>query len=383
MDHVDIVAAYLNAELREDMNIEIPDGFLEASDELRTKYKDIPEMKYLQDGRYVIKLKKCIYGLRQSGREWNDSIDKFLKAIGMKQCVADPCVYYLPGIPIIVTVQVDDLLLFGKRSEINEFKSKLQKEFETRDLWKATYVQSIRIRYGKDEVHLDQTNYLMNVLRDYEMENCRPVKTHVAIGLKLSKTSGENTMSHEQKTQYQMAIGSLLYLSTGTLPDIAFAVSYLSQFSSNPSIEHWQAVKHLFRYLQGSKEKTLTYKRSKEEIKCFTDADWASDVTDRKSFGGYISVLARGAISWSCKKQTLVSLSTVESEFIALREAVRETLWMRALLREIQQSKFCANATKIFIDNQGAMALAQNKNASERTKHLDIRSFFHSRRYAH
>ncbi len=99
VDHIDIVTAYLNAEFREDRNIEIPDGLLEPSDELRTKYKDIPEMKYLQHGRSVIKLRKCMHGLRQSGSEWNNRIDKFLKVIGMKQCVADPCNNYLQGKP--------------------------------------------------------------------------------------------------------------------------------------------------------------------------------------------------------------------------------------------------------------------------------------------
>ncbi len=123
-------------------------------------------------------------------------------------------------------------------------------------------------------------------------------------------------------------------------------------------------------------KKTLQYKPNKEQVKFFTDADWASDIKDRKSFGGYIAILAGGAVSWTCKKQQLVALSTVEPEFTALGEAVREALWMRGLLREMQLQRFCENATKIFIDNQGAMALAQNKIASERTKHLYIRSFF-------
>ncbi len=163
-------------------------------------------------------------------------------------------------------------------------------------------------------------------------------------------------------------------MATGTRPDLAYSVTYLSQFCSRPSEEHWQAAKRVLRYLQDTKNRSLRYKKTRKEVEVFNDSDWGSDNKDRKSFSGYASIVAGGAVS--AVSASTVALSTVEAEFVALGEATREVLWLQNFLREINQKGFCENAIKINIDNQGAIMLAQNRASSERTKHLDLRNFF-------
>ncbi len=129
-------------------------------------------------------------------------------------------------------------------------------------------------------------------------------------------------------------------------------------------------------YLQGTKTKKLIIKKNDKQIEIYTDADWASDTTDRKSFSGFVTLFANGTDSWSSKKQPTVALSTLETEFIALGEAMRECLWLNNLLRELNQDQWCAEPITIHIDNQGAMKLAEKHVASESTKHLDLRKIF-------
>ncbi len=129
---------------------------------------------------------------------------------------------------------------------------------------------------------------------------------------------------------YQEAIGSLMYLSQCTRPDISFAVNKLSRYNySNPGIKHWQAVKHLLRYLKGTSSNKLEFKKSNEDpdIVGYVDADWGSQVDDRKSTTGYLFKAQGSAISWSSKKQTTVALSSCEAEYMGLSSAVQEALW--------------------------------------------------------
>ncbi len=176
IDHVDVVAAYLTADLEEETYIEIPQGFIECSEQLRSKYP-IPSEADLISGNYVCKLNKCMYGLSQSGRAWNRKIDKFLRSLGMIRSKAVPCVYYDLAKERIVTLYVDDMLIYGTRSEINAIKRALVKEFEARDLGKVTLVQSIRVKWKDNTISLDQAAYANKVLREFNMERCKPVGT--------------------------------------------------------------------------------------------------------------------------------------------------------------------------------------------------------------
>ena len=177
------------------------------------------------------------------------------------------------------------------------------------------------------------------------------------------------------REQFQSAVGSLLYLSTMTRPDITYAVSNVAKFCANPAKEHWTAVKRIMRYLVGTMYLGLLYK--KNELKScveFSDVDWAGDLDDRKSTSGYIFQLSGAAISWRSKKQACVALSTAEAEYIALASAAQEAVWVRQLLTDLRSNP--EEATRIYEDNQSAICLAKNPQFHGRAKHIGIKYHF-------
>jgi hypothetical protein len=174
---------------------------------------------------------------------------------------------------------------------------------------------------------------------------------------------------------YREGIGSLMYASVGTRPDIAFAVSTLAQFSENPVQVHWDAIKHVFCYLNGMKKLALTYRGNGkgQGLEGFSDANGALQ-EHRHAITGYAFLIDGGAVSWSSKKQELVTLSITEAEYVISSQASCEAVWLRRLIGEI----FCPlkQPTPLYCDNQSAIALAQNDNYHARTKHIDIRYHF-------
>ena len=192
------------------------------------------------------------------------------------------------------------------------------------------------------------------------------------------------------QTEYLAIVGSLMYAALGTRPDISFAVSLLSTFNAKPRTRHLTAAKRVLRYLKKTKELKLVYTKTSDiytktsgNLHGFVDSDWAKS-KDRKSIGGYVFVLGNAAISWSSKKQTLVTLSTKEAEYTAFTEASREALWLRQLLLDVHNrgghkpKAQREDATIIHADNQGAIQHATSEGMTARTKHFDI-SLRHAR----
>ena len=175
---------------------------------------------------------------------------------------------------------------------------------------------------------------------------------------------------------YHEAVGSLMYASLGTRLDIAFAVQTVSRFSTNPGVAHWEAVKRIFRYLKGTHELWLSYGEREVDLEGYADAD-ESMMEDRKAISGYVFIINGGAISWSAKRQEIVSLSTTESEYIAATYAAKEALWLRSLIFQVFGKTL--PPTTLFSDNQSAIALTKEHQYHARTKHIDIR--FHFIRY--
>jgi hypothetical protein len=179
-----------------------------------------------------------------------------------------------------------------------------------------------------------------------------------------------------KKIPYLNAVGALMYLATTTRPDISYTVGVLARFNSNPGMSHWKAVKHLFRYLQGTKDKKLVYRPddSQELFTSFTDADHGGCKDSGRSTGGYVIKFGSGAVSWSSKLQPLVALSTTEAEYIAAVEAGKEIIWMRQLLAEFG---FTVEKPSILrIDNQSAISVSKNPEHHGRMKHLDLRFYW-------
>jgi hypothetical protein len=179
------------------------------------------------------------------------------------------------------------------------------------------------------------------------------------------------------KTPYMSAVGALMYLAIGTRPDIMYTVSKLAQYNANPGPLHWQAVKHVFRYLKGTMDLKLTYRSDGLDtmlshlFKGYSDADHAGCLDTRRSTSGFLIKMGTGAVSWSAKKQTVVADSSTEAEYVSASSAGREVLWMRSLLQELGMK--IVGPSPLMVDNQSALKVLRNPEHHGRMKHISIK----------
>ena len=222
---------------------------------------------------------------------------------------------------IIIGVYVDDIVLAGSSEEkIQEIKAALSRKFDIKDVGKLHYFLGMTIVQKENEIWIGQPQ---NLLEKYGMQNCKSVNTPVDANSKLEMATSNDPCIDQQ--QYQSVIGSLMYLSVSTRPDISFAVGNLARQSSHPTSTHWKALKRVLRYLKGTVNYGIKYTKSdQKECMGYSDADWAGDVNDRKSTSGYLFMMNGGAVTWKSKKQSCVALSTAEAEYVALSSAAQD-----------------------------------------------------------
>jgi hypothetical protein len=331
---------------------------------------------FIIDENLVCLLLKSLYGLKQAPRVWNQKIHRYLKDIGFTQTHADHCVYINQMTGIILAIWVDDLIIFGREMEsINQLKKDLWAEFEMKDLGELKYFLGIKVTRNRQarQITIDQSTYIRMVLERFGMQDCNPAYTPMATGVKLEQAAVEDILVDER--QYQSIVGSLMYAMLCTRPDLAYAISQLSQFNAKPTSKHEAAAKRVLRYLKGTTDLGITYEKDKNglSLEGYSDADWEAN-EDRKSISGYIFMFNGGIISWQSKKQPTVTLSTTESEYMALLQAIKELIWIQRLLDEVGRNAEKNNI--IYEDNQSTIALASNPQFHARTKHIDIQYHF-------
>lgn len=367
---LDVETAYLNGDLEETIYLQPPEMLTEISEQ-----KDA-----LPPGKVCL-LNKSIYGLKQSGRQWYKKLDDRLLQLGMKHCSADPCIYIRRnnGELTIIAVYVDDIVLASTNQlEIERIKNILKDSFKMKDLGRIHHCLGIEFaqRTTTKSISMSQKGFIKEILSRFGMEDCKPVKTPMDPNSKLSMAmSPQNPeeLKEMENCPYQNLIGSLMYLAVSTRPDIAYAVSALSQYNTSPGKEHWIAAKRVLRYLKGTMDFELIFKQSDEGLIGYADADWGANIDDRKSYTGYTFLYAGGPITWEARKQRTVALSTTEAEYMALSDATKEAIHLRRFLRETTGTD---ETVKIHCDNQGAQRLARNPVFHNRTKHIDIRYHF-------
>ena len=356
---MDVVAAFLAGYLELEIYMEQPEGFKQGTDE-----EDL-----------VCLLKKSLYGLKQSARIWNQKLRRMLISKGFLQTHSDHCVYIHPITKVIIAIWVDDLIIAGKNTEdIDEVKRQLKEAFEMKDLGELKYFLGMQVHRNrqKRQIHINQSGYINTVLEKFGLLECNPVSTPIATGTKLCKATADEIM--DDPKEYQSIVGSEMYPMLCTRPDLAYAISQISQFSNSPSKTHYAAAKRGLRYLKGTPDVGITFSGSLGlRLELFCDADWA-DGEDRKSIGAYIATLAGGAVAWKAKKQSMVAASSTEAEYMALLQATKESIWIQRLLSELGRK--AENAETIYEDNQGAIALANNPEHHARTKHIDVQYHF-------
>lgn len=356
---MDVSSAFLNGELEEEIYVTQPDGFIVPGKE-----------------NMVCKLHKSLYGLKQSPRCWNSSLNSFLKNHNFVQSSSDSCIYTSTDNNnlCIVAVYVDDILIASKSIDcINNVKSVFCDQYQMKDLGKLNYFLGVSVVQDNDKIFINQTNFSLSLLKKFGLDNAKPVSTPADVGNLLEKATDECELCDIET--YQSAVGSLLYLATKTRPDITFAVCNVARYCSKPTTKHWSAVKRILRYIKGTDQLGIVYNRQ-DSNNCvgFADADWAGDKNDRKSTSGFCFKLGSGLISWRTNKQTCVALSTAEAEYVALAAASQEGVWLKHLLANLSfgdDSPMIINE-----DNQAAICLAKNNRDHPKTKHIDIKYHF-------
>lgn len=314
---------------------------------------------------------KALYGLKQAGRQWYTKLDTELKTIGFTSSLADPCVYMLAkgGVKIIIAIYVDDILIaYSCPTRLKAIKERLRNKFELKDLGRPKRLIGIDITCKDGEIKLSQGKYIEDTLKKFNMEECKTTTTPIEPGLIL-----EQKKEAKKDLPYKNLIGTLMYLAVATRPDIAYAVSYLSQFNDCYDEAHFKSAKRVLRYLKGTIDVGLKFKKTAEELYCMADADWGACKLDRKSFSGYCFKYAGAPISWASKKQRCVALSTAEAEYTAITEAAKEAIHLKGLFEDLGVNQ---KTIIIWNDNQAALKLCQNPIVSNRSKHIDLKMHF-------
>ena len=279
------------------------------------------------------------------------------------------------GGSIYLLVYVDDLLWAALKTDklLPELKAKLQAIFDSRDLGDAKCFNGIQLDRDRTAgtLKITQSRMIRDLLSTYGMEQVKHRATPLSPSTKLVKDS--DSPLDTSKFPYSALIGSLLYISVCTRPDISQAVGALARYMANPGQEHWAAAKSVLRYLAGTIDSGITFKRSASGLQGFCDSDFAGDTDTRRSTTGYVFTLQGGAISWNSRFQPTVAASTTEAEYMAASSAVKEALWLRKLRADLG---FNLSTVGILTDNTASLALLKNPVQSARSKHIDVHHHF-------
>ena len=240
LDSMDISSAFLNGDLDEEIYMSQPEGFA------------VPGKEHL-----VCRLKKSLYGLKQSPRQWYQKLNETFMQLGFRRIQSDNCIYVWAkdGLRIMIPVFVDDLTLAATgRPLMDSIKAELQRKFKMRDLGPLHYILGIQVIRDRSKclIYLSQAKHIEDVLSKHNMSNCRPVSTPLDKSVTLSKDDcpdSPDEVAYMSSVPYLSAVGSLMYLAVGTRPDIAYAVGALSRFNSNPGRVHWQQCQRVFQIL--------------------------------------------------------------------------------------------------------------------------------------
>ncbi|CAJ2627642.1 unnamed protein product [Trifolium pratense] len=238
-----------------------------------------------------------------------------------------------------------------------------------KDMGEADVILGIKIKRENKGIVITQSHYIEKILKKFNYENCSPVSTPMDPGEKLMPNTGKPV----DQLEYSRAIGSLMYAMISTRPDIAYAVGKLSRFTSNPSRHHWHAITRVFKYLKGTMNYGLSYMGFPSVLEGYSDASWINNVEDSSSTSGWVFLLGGGAISWASKKQTCITSSTMESEFVALAAAGKEAEWLRNLVYEIPIWPKPISPISIRCDSSATLAKAYSQIYNGKSRHLGIR----------
>ena len=356
--HLDVKCAYLYGHLEQPTYIRPPDGFREGLQE------DV-----------VWRLKKALYGLHQSGRQWHERLLQEILLLKFEKVPGFSCVFHRNN-EIVLLVYVDDIIVFAKNSVIlADFISQLERIFEISDLGRVTRLLGVNFERVNNDIFVHQVDYVESLGLEYGVTANALVKVPVHVGKTFEKP--KTPEEEEIDFPYRSLVGSLLFLASRTRPDILFPVILLSQYNTGHSLDHVKALLQILQYVVNTKHQAIKLSTSSDEnLYAYTDSSWASDRDDRKSFSGFMTFIGGIPLSWGCKKQSSVALSSMEAEFLGIVHCLKDTRWLSLIFREFEPVKNLSNVPTIFSDSLSAINYSKNQMETSNTKHIEIRFNF-------
>ena len=260
---------------------------------------------------------------------------------------------------------------------ILSFKREVGSHYKITDLKPISWLLRMKLTCDQEAqtISLSQQTYTEAILMKYNLANCKQAAIPLDPGLRLSHNQSPKSIeeaAHMKNVPYHATIRSPMHLAVRTRPDIAFTISTIAQFNNAPGLAHWEAVKHIYRYLAGTKSLALTFEGVESGLEGYIDADGATQ-EHHHAISGYAYLLDGGAISWASCKQELVMLSTAEAEYVATTHAAKEGLWLRQLIGEVFHP--LKHLIPLYSDSQAAIALMKDRRNHAQTKHID--SWYH------
>lgn len=350
----DVKTAFLNGDIEEEIYMKQPPGF--------------------ENGNNVCKLKKSLYGLKQAARAWNKVFHEAVIGFGLVQSEVDKCLYSMKkGNDICyMIVHVDDILVASNDANLIEnFRNHIGSFFEVKDMGDVRHFLGIDVKRDENgNFHIGQQNYIESIVEDAGLNDGKISKFPLMTGY--FRHHDENYL--ESNNEYRKLIGKLLYVSTNTRPDIAASVGILSQKISKPTMTDLCEVRRIIRYLNGTKTLSLKLSDKKKvgSLEVYSDASWAEDSSDRKSVSGFLCAVNGGVVSWCSRKQDVVSLSSMEAEYIALSESCKELKWVKMLIKSFFEF-VVPDKIVLHTDSQSSMKMINNQKFSNRSKHIDTK----------
>lgn len=367
MIQLDIKTAFLNGVLEEEIYMQQPEGFV------------------LPGREEVCRLHKCLYGLKQASRCWHTTFDEFITTFGFVCNKSDPCVYHRIGpngeFTILIIYVDDGLICSNTPNMLTAILEYLSIHFQVRSFPVSRFVGlDITRDRANRALFVNQPDFIKKILKRYNMSDCHPVSIPADPSNRPSPSMSPKTEEERNQmetTPVREAVGSLMYLMAMTHGDIALAVNQVSAFVSNPGPGHWEAVKRIFAYLSGTVHYGICFggtgvANESYPLKGFTDADFASDLTARKSTTGVLFLFHGGPVSWGSRRQRATALSTTD-EFYAASEGAREAIWLKALLAEL---KIQTGQVPLYCDSKCAISIIEDHENHKRVKNNDVIYFF-------
>ena len=361
---LDVDSAYLNATLREDIYMHQPIGYADGTSK-------------------VCKLRKALYGLKQAAFEWNKTFSLIIKSFGLVQSAYDACLYTMTEEKrkMLVLIWVDDMIVVSSTVSLcDELIVKMSKTIKIKDLGVPKRLLGLDIRVLQcGTVELSQQLYVEELIHRYQLTNLKVANTPLAANTQLIMSTKEapiTTISDpRQVVLFQSMVGAISYLVQCTRPDLAYASGELCRFMSCPTEESLKAAKHVYRYLLATKEYRLVIRRS--DALClygYSDADWSPSHHNCRSTSGFAIYLGTNLISWVSRQQSVIALSTMEAEFIALCELGKESAWLLSILHDI--GIVIQLPMVVYVDNTAAISFANSTAFERKSRHIHMRYQF-------